>query len=730
MKPFILLLTLVFLTTALLFGCALQTPKDLSLEPPVTSPSITRVPSLTPAPFIADQKVKIKDNELYYIIAEGHAELFDLPDDEAKVLECIPYGDTVILLETAGLFSYVQADGGIRGYMLSEKLSGEAAGVPVQMRAGDIYTVYADEYLSLRVSADSSSERIKKLPSGSLLRILEADTVYARAEAIEYGLRGYVLTDYLVYANGRQEQPDTIRNTGLHAVICREFVSLREAPEKNAQPLFTLKSGVRVDVLSYEGAFAKVSVNQQEGYLFAEYITRVPHEESTPYEMYVVCEDYLSLRQSADSASPRIKKLSNGERVTILYQTSAFSHVRTDNGDTGFVLSRYLSDTKKCVEVPLAPQENIYRVVCNDYLTLRSTPSGIGRAIARLSNGTRVELISFDGLYAKVSARGQTGYVLAGYLKEAEAAYGLKVVKPVQNYSYKTMMADLEKLSSQYNIITLGSVGESVQGRDIPVVRIGNEQARYHILVHGGIHGREHMTSLLLTAIIEYTAMEQSATYAGIAAKNLFEDICLHIIPMVNPDGVTISQTSSSTSALKRIYESDVASGLTRLPLSRYLRSWKSNANGVDINRNFDAGWSDIDSPASPSFTRYKGEGVHDQPEAQALVNYTKKYKFDATISYHASGSVIFWQYGDNETVNAQSKDLGFALRACTQYPLAGSDGLDAGGYKDWAMDKMGIPSVTIEIGTRACPLPKEEFSTIWVRNKKVLLAAARWVKR
>jgi g-D-glutamyl-meso-diaminopimelate peptidase len=104
------------------------------------------------------------------------------------------------------------------------------------------------------------------------------------------------------------------------------------------------------------------------------------------------------------------------------------------------------------------------------------------------------------------------------------------------------------------------------------------------------------------------------------------------------------------------------------------------------------------------------------------------RYDFDATISYHAYGSVLYWEYGGDQSVLDASRSLARAVRGVTRYPLAGAGGLDAGGYKDWAMEKRSIPSVTIEIGTRECPLPQDEFHSIWERNRDVLPAIAAWV--
>lgn len=127
----------------------------------------------------------------------------------------------------------------------------------------------------------------------------------------------------------------------------------------------------------------------------------------------------------------------------------------------------------------------------------------------------------------------------------------------------------------------------------------------------------------------------------------------------------------------------------------------QANARGVDLNRNFDALWENIDTTQAPSFMNYRGEAPESEPETQALVAYTDRYAFDATLSYHATGSAIYWEFGEDPAVNAASMHLAEAIKEVSAYEPLGDSGDSFGGYKDWAMLQRKIPSVTIEVGTR-----------------------------
>ena len=92
-------------------------------------------------------------------------------------------------------------------------------------------------------------------------------------------------------------------------------------------------------------------------------------------------------------------------------------------------------------------------------------------------------------------------------------------------------------------------------------------------------------------------------------------------------------------------------------------------------------------------------------------------------------GSIIYYEFGTAQPVNDLSLDLGYAVRAVTGYPLIGSGGVEGGGYKDWAMEALGIPSLTIEIGCENTPLAYQEIYNVLYRNLPVLNTVAQWVK-
>lgn len=371
---------------------------------------------------------------------------------------------------------------------------------------------------------------------------------------------------------------------------------------------------------------------------------------------------------------------------------------------------------------PAVPK--VWEANCNEYISLRKT-AGSSEVIMKIPTGATVALQSWSGRYAKVYYGEKEGYVLSSYIKPEDQSYfssALSTVTLNAVYTYEQMQSDISQLVQKYpETLSVSSIGASELGRDIPVLRIGHEDARYHVLFQGAIHGREHMTAWLLMALTDYWLANDIQDYG---------DVCYHIIPMVNPDGVTISQTGTLSEQQEAIYQQDKEKGYTSLGRADYAAAWKANALGTDLNRNFPAGWENITVREAASSEKYRGGCAFSAVETQCLRDYTLRYAFDATISYHASGSLIYYEYGTNESVNQESQNLAETVKKVTGYPLEDSSSVDGAGYKDWTIDFLGIPSLTIEVGCEDTPLAQRELYSIFVRNRTVFPEVARWLQK
>ena len=287
-------------------------------------------------------------------------------------------------------------------------------------------------------------------------------------------------------------------------------------------------------------------------------------------------------------------------------------------------------------------------------------------------------------------------------------------------YKYETMETELRNLLRQYHgRVWIDSLGKSFDNREIYKIIVGNRNAEKKLLFTGTVHGREYMTAKLL---IGQTEQFLRSICEGKAGNS---DIAVYVIPMVNPDGAVLCQRGvegiRSLKLREKILEIKEKE-MGEIREKEYFMRWKANARGVDLNRNFDAFWEKYQSEKKePSSEKYKGKYPESEVETKLLTELTRREKFHATVSYHSSGEVIYWDFGQQGKLRKETKKLAKIIGNATRYELVeGWDKTDPAGYKDWALLKMHIPSVTVEIGKGDSPLLASEFPEIWEKNKNV----------
>ena len=299
-------------------------------------------------------------------------------------------------------------------------------------------------------------------------------------------------------------------------------------------------------------------------------------------------------------------------------------------------------------------------------------------------------------------------------------------------YTYDQLTADLNSLKS-ISGFDCGSMGQSPDGRELWHAVIGNPSASKKILVIATMHGREYM----VTPIVMRQMKDLLDRRNG--GDQVLQDVCFHVLPMIDPDGVAISQygvdgmkTQKMKNTVNNILQSWSSWGLfdDANKYIWYLNKWKNTATGVDLNRNFrTGGWDGLnDLRAKPSSELYKGPFPESEPETRAMVQVIQGTAFDEVLSYHMQGQVLYWYAPTGAAaVNDRSREIAEVVKAATGYSLvpAENNGTGIGSLKTWLSEVKGVPCVTIEAGIGTCPLPETDYEAVWQRNKDVLYEAA-----
>lgn len=240
-------------------------------------------------------------------------------------------------------------------------------------------------------------------------------------------------------------------------------------------------------------------------------------------------------------------------------------------------------------------------------------------------------------------------------------------------------------------------IGTSVEGRAIEAYSFanfgnignsGNSGGRKpRLLFVGGIHGGYEWNSVVLAyQLIDYLTEHPDVIPPGLTVT---------VIPSANPDGVY------------KVVEKD--GRITVLDIPKHTNApvgtGRFNANGVDLNRNFDCEWQ----PKSMWRGNVVSAGTHpfSEPEALAL----RDYILAGTVADSADkpDAVIFWHSQANSVYASQCEKgiLPETLAIMKAYagasgyaPVTSFDAYEVTGDAEGWLASIGIPAITVELKT------------------------------
>lgn len=291
------------------------------------------------------------------------------------------------------------------------------------------------------------------------------------------------------------------------------------------------------------------------------------------------------------------------------------------------------------------------------------------------------------------------------------------VVEADQMYSYEEMEKDLFHLHDQLPI-KLQSIGKSENGRNLWAAKLGNGEKS--LLFVGAHHGREWMTTILLMKTLEkYATAYEQEKQLGSYSTQLLDEVSIWFVPMINPDGVSIQQGNLACLSFTE--------KLAVWQMNKYRFNWvrwKANAKGIDLNRQYPAGWDEVKvEETSPSYQFYKGRKPSEAMEVQALLAFTRKIKPLLAVSYHTSGREIFWYYHNKREHLLRDYELAKKTAQLTKYELSVPENHAIGsGFTDWFITEFERPAMTLELSYLVDEThpPLSVFPEEWKRNQLV----------
>lgn len=137
--------------------------------------------------------------------------------------------------------------------------------------------------------------------------------------------------------------------------------------------------------------------------------------------LYVVnCNESITLRVSDSTNSKEIKQIPLGAAVSFMENAANGFYKISYNGSIGYALASYLSVDPYDHYVAPTKASTVWSgkvVRCNEYITLRRTPSTKGEEITKIPLGAIVTVYSgADNGFYYIYYDGFEGYALAGYI--------------------------------------------------------------------------------------------------------------------------------------------------------------------------------------------------------------------------------------------------------------------------------------------------------------------------
>ncbi len=313
---------------------------------------------------------------------------------------------------------------------------------------------------------------------------------------------------------------------------------------------------------------------------------------------------------------------------------------------------------------------------------------------------------------------------MASYLTAANDAVAVAAAVTTATYhSAETLEQDLRDLAeSAPEIAELRQIGQSVEGRPIWALRIGDRRGSDRKLLFMGCHHAREWVAVEVPFLLAEHLVTNASTSP---VQEWLQEGELWVAPMVNPDGHEHSRVAN--------------------------RLWRKNRRpnaggsiGVDPNRNYGYMWGTLNVSTSsqvPSDETYVGPRAFSEPETRAVRDLIAREFFRGVITYHSFSQLILYPWGFTNTAISDPADHGRMVTLANQMSgiIQGVHGAHytpqqssqlyptAGDTTDWTYGIYGIPSFTIELRPRTVDeggfiLPPDQIQPTWEENRPAAL--------
>ncbi len=234
-----------------------------------------------------------------------------------------------------------------------------------------------------------------------------------------------VLTAAMAFTN--------IANAATKYAMTTANLNFRTGPSTSNKIITTIKKNTKVEVVSYDGKWAKIKYNNQVGYSSKDYLSEVSSSgssssgsTSTTKKTGTVTTDVLNVRSGAGTSYSKIGTLKKGATVTILQTSNGWHKIELSGSKTGWVSADYIKITTSSSSAgPSGGSSSSGSTVTKktgkvttDVLNVRSGAGTSYSKIGTLKKGATVTILQTSNGWHKIElSGGKIGWVSADYIK-------------------------------------------------------------------------------------------------------------------------------------------------------------------------------------------------------------------------------------------------------------------------------------------------------------------------
>jgi murein tripeptide amidase MpaA len=325
-------------------------------------------------------------------------------------------------------------------------------------------------------------------------------------------------------------------------------------------------------------------------------------------------------------------------------------------------------------------------------------------------------------------------------------------------HSYDEARTEFKALADSHpDVAQYVKLGTSFEGREIFALKITrgaavDDPTKPDVLITGCHHAREWIS---VEAPVYFANQLITGSSTNDSIKYLVDHLQIWIVPIVNPDGLTFSQSSPNDSF-------DVAR-LWRKSRRTFTFDNCLSAVGVDLNRNYPFKWrldedrpcanhcaagrqcinDDIGASDDPLSEIYRGPGSASEPEVKAIKSLMDdpNRNFRAQLDYHNYSQAILYPWGyqqletpDASTLSGLAQRMSDDMRAVANAVYQPEQAIDlyatSGTSTDHAYGANRVAAAfVVEMRPTCCAfnVPESDIPVVNRENWAGALAVLRW---